>query len=129
MRLAIIAAAATLIAAPASADLGDEPRIVEPLIGIGIAYEISEVCPGIDARKIVGLTRLLGLKGTARDLGYSDREIDAFIDDDAEKDRLEAVARERLAALGATRGDVEAHCAVGRAQIAEGGYVGQLLRD
>ena len=122
-----LAALLCLIAAPASAALKDERTISEGLIVIGIAYEISEVCPDIDARRLRGLNALLSLRSRARDLGYSNAEIEAYIDDDAEKDRLEAIARDRLARLGARRGDVAAHCAVGRSEVARGSAIGALL--
>lgn len=128
MRIATIAAA-LLAATPAAADLGDEPQVVERVIQIGIAYELQKVCPDLEARKVRGLRELLATRGVASGLGYSRAEIDAWIDDDAEKDRLEGVARARLAALGARQGDVQAHCAVGREQIAQGSYIGSLLRD
>ncbi|PWJ12481.1 DUF5333 domain-containing protein [Jannaschia seohaensis] len=124
-RLAL--AFAVLFAQPAVAELEQEPRITEGLITVGIAYEISELCPSLDARTIRGLRYLLALKAAARDLGYSDAEIDAFIDDDAAKDRLEAVARARLAAKGARRGDVAAHCRVGEAELAADSQIGRLL--
>lgn len=117
----------SLLATPAAAGLADEPRITEGLINVGIAYEISEVCPDIDPRRIRGLRYLLALKSAAGDLGYSAAEIDAFIDDDAAKDRLEAIARERLARMGARRGDVDAHCRVGRREAAADSQVGRLL--
>lgn len=122
-----LAALLCLIAAPASAALKDERTISEGLIVIGIAYEISEVCPDIDARRLRGLNALLSLRSRARGLGYSNAEIEAYIDDDAEKDRLEAIARDRLARLGARRGDVAAHCAVGRSEVARGSAIGALL--
>ncbi|MEM9795119.1 MAG: DUF5333 domain-containing protein [Pseudomonadota bacterium] len=117
-----------VLAGPAFADLADERRITEGLITVGIAYEISEVCPSIDGRTFRGLRYLLALKSAARDLGYSDREIDAYVDDDAEKDRLEAIARDRLVRMGAARGDVGAHCAVGQAELAKDSQIGRLLR-
>ena len=122
-----LAIAAVVCAAPVHAGLGDEPAITEGLIALGIAHEISEVCPDIDARRIRGFTYLMGLQSKARALGYSSAEIDAFVDDDAEKDRLEAVARARLAAMGAGRGDVAAHCAVGRAEAARKSPIGRFL--
>ena len=123
------AALAAALATPAAADLGDEATVTEPLIAIGIAYEISKVCDSISARKVRGLTQLLSLRGKASDLGYSRAEIDAWIDDEAEKDRLEGIARQRLAAMGAARGDAAAHCEVGRTEIAKGSYIGSLLND
>ncbi|MCK0168983.1 DUF5333 domain-containing protein [Jannaschia sp. S6380] len=121
------ALALTFLATPALADLANEPRITEGLINVGIAYEISEVCPDIDARRLLGLRYLLALRSAAGDLGYSAEEIEAFIDDDAEKDRLEEIARERLARMGAVRGDVGAHCRVGRGEVAADSQVGRLL--
>lgn len=121
------ALAAVLLAAPAGADLRDERTITEGLITVGIAYEISEVCPDIDARRLRGLRYLLALRGAAQDLGYSRDEIDAFVDDDDEKDKLEAVARSRLAAMGAPRGDKAAHCRVGRREVRDDTQVGRLL--
>lgn len=123
----IALAAALGLATPALAGLEQEPRITEGLINVGIAYEISEICPRLDGRTLRGLQYLLALKGAARDMGYSDAEIDAFIDDDAAKDRLEAIARQRLAAKGARQGDVEAHCRVGEAELAADSQIGRLL--
>jgi hypothetical protein len=119
--------ALALMAAPALAGLEEEPRITEGLITVGIAYEISEVCPEIDARRLRGLEYLLRLRAAASELGYSSAEIEAFIDDDAAKDRLEAVARARLAAKGAREGDVAAHCRVGRAELEADSQIGRLL--
>ena len=128
MRKAVLLAL-SLLAAPVQAGLEQEPRITEGLITVGIAYEISEVCPSISPRKLRGLQYLLALRSAASGLGYSGAEIDAFIDDDAAKDRLEAAARKRLAALGATRGDVAAHCRVGDAQIRGDTQIGRLLSN
>lgn len=119
--------AALLAALPASASLRDEPRITEGLITVGIAFEISELCPSIDARRLRGLSYLLSLRSTARGLGYSAAEVDAFIDDDAEKDRLKIVARDRLTRMGAPREDVQAHCRVGRTEVERDSQIGRLL--
>jgi len=66
--------------------------------------------------------------GRAGGLGFSNAEISAYTDDRQEKDRLEAIARERLAAMGATPGDVASHCAVGKAEMAKASAIGTLLR-
>ena len=120
--------ALTLAATAAQAQLRDEPEITEGLITVGMAYELSERCDGLKARTLTGITTLLGLKNRARGLGYSSAEVDAFIDDDAEKDRLEAIARDRLRALGVVEDQPQSWCAVGRDQIAKGTGVGRLLR-
>ena len=127
VRSLLLAALATTLALPASAALRDERGIGEGLITVGIAYEISEVCPTIDARRLRGLNYLLSLRSAARNLGYSAAEVEAYIDDDAEKDRLEAIARQRLSRMGARKGDVRAHCTVGRQEVAKDSQIGRLL--
>lgn len=108
--------------------LKDVAAVRDGIIAVGMAYEIGDKCGSIEARYLRGLGYLNELKATAASLGYSDAEIDAYIDDDTEKDRLEAVARQQLADLGAVPGDEASYCAVGAAQIAAGTQVGQLLR-
>lgn len=108
--------------------LKDVAHVRDGIIAVGIAIEIGDKCGSIEARYLRGLGFLDGLKDHAAGLGYSQAEIDAYIDDDAEKDRLEAVARQQLADLGAVPGDGASYCAVGAAQIAAGTQVGQLLR-
>ena len=109
--------------------LGQVERITEGLIDTAIAYEIGEVCESINGRKIAGIAFLWSLHSEARRLGYSREEIEAFVDDDVEKDRLEAIARERLAGMGAVEGSPNTYCEVGRAEIAAGSQVGKLLSD
>ena len=132
MRILSLAAILATLAAPLAAQsrpgLPNEPEITEGLITVGMAYELSERCDGLKARTLTGITTLLGLKNRARGLGYSSAEVDAFIDDDAEKDRLEAIARERLRGLGVVEDQPQSFCAVGRDQIARGTGVGRLLR-
>ena len=93
-----------------------------------MAYEISQQCPTINARLIRGYNYLNSLKSHARSLGYSNAEIDAYTSDRAEKNRLEGIARSRLADLGAIAGQGDTFCNVGRAQMASGTPIGQLLR-
>lgn len=115
-------------ATAARSDLADEPTVTEGLIAVAIAYEISQQCEDISARRLMGINYLLGLKREARALGYSDAQIDAFTDDDAAQDRLEGIARQRLVSLGAVVGQAQSYCDVGRAQIAQGTVSGRLLR-
>ena len=120
--------AASLAGAAQAAELKDEPEIRNGLLVVGMAYEISEKCGSIDARTLRGITTLLNLKSRARELGYSDEEIEAYIDNKPEKKRLEGIAREQLVQLGVTPGVEETYCTVGRDQIAKGTGVGRLLR-
>lgn len=125
-----VAVTAALLAGAAAAKprLGDQPSIREGLFSVAIAYEISEVCPSIRPRMIAGIMRLNALRSQALRLGYTRAEVDAFMEDETEKQRLEALARQELHRRGAIPGDVASHCRLGEAEIAAGSLVGQLLR-
>jgi hypothetical protein len=114
--------------ASAQQSLRDVGYVTEGLIAVGIAYEISEVCGSISARTLRGLGYLNQLSNHAKGLGFTTAQIDAFRKDRAEKNRLESIARDRLASMGARRGDAASHCAVGRAEIAKESAIGYLLR-
>ncbi len=125
MVLAIVFPAASL---PAQTALKDVAEIRDGIIYVGMAYEISEKCDSISARLFRGLAYLQSLRRRASVLGYSEAEIDAYINDKAEKARLEGIARAQLASLGVVPEQAESYCTVGRAQIAANTRVGWLLR-
>ncbi|MEM9787607.1 MAG: DUF5333 domain-containing protein [Pseudomonadota bacterium] len=108
--------------------LKDVQRVRDGIIHVGMAYEISEKCSSIRARTWRGINFLQSLKNHAEQLGYTDAQIEAYINDDAEKDRLEAIARGELARLGIVEGNEATYCSVGRSQIAANTRVGWLLR-
>ncbi len=108
--------------------LKDVAYVREGIIAAGIAYEISEQCGTVSARLFRGISFLNGLKSHARSLGYTEAEIDAYVNDKEEKNRLEAIARDRLSAMGAVNGQAQSYCTVGRSEIAKGSTIGQLLR-
>ena len=112
----------------ADGPLKEVAYISEGLIIAAMVVEIDSKCDTIDVRLLRGINFLSGLKNHARDLGYSAAEIDAFINDAEEKARLEAIARDRLAALGVTASDNASYCTVGEAEIAANTSVGRLLR-
>lgn len=131
LALTTVLAVATVFSAghiSAQTALKDVAQVRDGIIYVGMAYEISERCDGLDARLFRGLGYLRSLRSHASSLGYSEAEIEAYINDDAEKDRLEGIARQQLAILGVVPGDEASYCAVGRDQIAANTRVGWLLR-
>lgn len=127
---AVLVLALTVVAAvPARAQsLADDPVVTEGLIATAIAYEIGRRCGSLDARMLAGIGFLNSLKSHAVTQGYSSAQIDAYVNDDAEAARLEAVARARLADKGGVAGEWQTYCAVGRAEMAAGSQIGRLLR-
>ncbi|MEL6685540.1 MAG: DUF5333 domain-containing protein [Pseudomonadota bacterium] len=131
LALTAVLAFATVFSAghlSAQTALKDVAKVRDGIIFVGMAYEISEQCDSIRARLLRGINYLQSLRSHARDLGYSEAEIEAYINDDAEKDRLEGIARAQLANLGVVPGEEASYCAVGRAQIDANTRVGWLLR-
>lgn len=128
--VAALSVAAVTLAGSLSAQtaLKDVTRVRDGIVHVGMAYEISEKCGSIRARTFRGLGFLQELKNYARDQGFSDAEIEAYVDDRDEKRRLEGIARQQLVALGVIEGDESSYCAVGRDQIARQTRVGWLLR-
>jgi len=106
----------------------DVEYISEGLISTAIAYEIGDKCSSIDARLVAGVNFLWSLREHAAQLGYTDDEIDAFVDSKDEQRRLEAIARSRLRQMGAVEGEWDTYCTVGATEIAGNTTIGQLLR-
>lgn len=129
LALALLCGAPAALAAQDLPPLGQVPVITEGLINTAIAYELDRKCDELEGRRLQGIAFLWSLESEARRLGYSRQEIQAFIDDDEEKDRLEAIARERLRGMGAVEGQWDTYCAVGREEIAKDSQIGKLLDD
>ncbi|MEL6451080.1 MAG: DUF5333 domain-containing protein [Pseudomonadota bacterium] len=104
------------------------PGIEDTLLAVGIADEIRKNCPSISARLVRAYNTLMGTVSLARSKGYSDAEIDAYRNSDAEKDRLRAVRDAYLTEAGVIAGAPESYCALGRVEIEKGGQIGALLR-
>ena len=128
--ISAIALACIISAGAASAQtaLKDVAHVRDGIIDVGMAYELSEHCDSIRARLFRGLGFLQSLKSHASELGFTDEEIDDYVNDRNEKKRLEAIARAKLVILGVVEGEEASYCAVGLAQIAANTRVGWLLR-
>lgn len=130
MRLIPAVLALATLAAPVHAKppLRDVAQIDNGLMAVAIADEIRKKCDGIDARMIRALSQLNTLKGMAKDMGYSNEEIDDYVTSKAEKERMRKKAETWLASQGVNAKDRAALCAFGKADIARGGPVGTFLR-
>lgn len=126
---AIAASTMTLMALPAVAlePLSQERYINDRLIAARIADRIRRECSSIDGRLIYAFQQARALKKYAQDKGYSDAKIDAFLDSDADKERIYAVAEDYIARNGAKAGDEESYCRLGRDEIAKKTVTGSLL--
>ncbi|MCO4848928.1 MAG: DUF5333 domain-containing protein [Yoonia sp.] len=129
LALAICVAVAGLSGAvSAKPALKDVEHVREGIIATGMALEISEKCGSISPRRIRGINYLFSLRSHAFDLGFSRAEVDAYVNDKTEENRLKEIAYGRLHDLGTVSGNEASYCAVGRAEIAKDSAIGRLLR-
>ncbi|MBP0481953.1 DUF5333 domain-containing protein [Sagittula salina] len=119
-----------LMATPvlAKPPLREVKEIDDQLMLILVANEIQEKCDEIGGRMIKGFAHLERLKSKAAGMGYSRDEIDDYVTSKAEKKRMRNKAEAWLASQGVKAADKAQLCAFGHQQIAEGSYVGSLLR-
>ena len=115
-------------AASAQSAISQDAHITEGLIAVGIADEIRSTCDSISPRMIRAYQFINGLWSHAREAGYSDPEIEAYVDSDTEKARLKGLALAYMTQNGVVPGDAESYCTLGRTEIAEGSAIGRLLR-
>ena len=115
-------------AAAANPPLREVARVDDGLLYVAIANEIRKNCDEISARFGQGIQTLRGLNRYARDLGYSQFEIDAFTDSEFEKDRLRARGALYYSAHGVDTTKPEDFCRLGRAEINKNSAIGVLLR-
>ncbi len=115
-------------AANAKPPLRDVPEIEDTLFIVAIADELSKKCDSLSARRLKGLSILLNLRAHANRLGYSDAEIRAQVESDAEKARMRAKGEAYLKSQGVRLDQPETYCAFGRAEIKKSSAIGALLK-
>lgn len=128
MVLAICVCLTCVTPISAKPHLREVAEIDDHIMSIAIADEIRKRCDGINARMIKALSVLHKLKRRAKQLGYSDDEIDDYVTSKAEKRRMRGKAEAWLAARDVDGNVTSELCMFGKDQIKAGGQVGELLR-
>jgi hypothetical protein len=126
---ALLAGLAAPAALAAKVPLREESHIVGSLVAARVADAIRKSCPTISARSFVVLAKMRDLVSYARSKGYSSAEVEAFLEDPAEKARLKQLAADHLKKAGAKPGNAQSYCAAGRAEIGAGTLAGALIRS
>jgi hypothetical protein len=112
----------------AKPSLREIPEIENALFSVAVANEVRKKCDSIGGRMFKGMGVLRRLRARANELGYSDAEIRAYVESDAEKARMRAKGKRLLAASGVSYDKPETFCAYGRAEIAKSSAIGALLK-
>jgi hypothetical protein len=113
----------------AQPSLSDNTYINDRLIQARVADRIRKECPSISARFAYALSQARALKQYARDQGYSEDEIDAFLESKPDKKRVKAAAEAYLAANGVVDGNAQSFCALGVKEIANKTVAGSLIYE
>ena len=108
--------------------LKDVPHVREGIIALGMAFEVSKKCNSISPRRIRGIRYLFSLRNHAYELGFSNMQVDAYVNDKAEENRLKDIAYKRLRDLGAITGNDASYCTLGLVEIAKDNAIGRLIR-
>jgi hypothetical protein len=108
--------------------LRDVKSIDNAVFDVAVADEIRKKCPEIAPRLVRAYTLYRATRSEARALGYTDAEIEAYADSDAEKARLRAKGDAYFKANGVVASDPQSYCALGRKEIEKSSRIGSLLR-
>ncbi|MCP4820538.1 MAG: DUF5333 domain-containing protein [Shimia sp.] len=93
-----------------------------------VAYEISEQCPTLDARKLKAVSDLWSLANKAQSMGYSRDEIKTYIRSDEEEARMRKRGEALLTSNGVSYDDPQSFCTFGHAEIDRNSAIGVYLR-
>lgn len=126
--LLIVSAVAVGTAGQAKQPLREVAAIDDALFDLGIADRIRKNCPSIHARMFRAIKYVRNLEKEARAMGYTQEEIDAYTDSDADKARLRAKAAAFFEDRGVDTSDPESYCALGLEEIQKESRIGSLLR-
>jgi hypothetical protein len=102
--------------------LRDVAQIDDRMLWVALALEIS------DPRTVRGLNYLWSIRSDAQKLGYSNAEIKAYVDSDAEKARMRGRGEAYVRSHGLNPENDADLCKLGQAEIAKGSQIGAFLR-
>ena len=119
---------AAFTAGGAQAGLRDERDINAGLLAIAAANKIRRECSDLSGKLWTARSYLTGLKKMARDRGYSDAEIDTYVDSSANKAEMRKMRNAYFKSKGASNLDHASLCVLGRAEIAGHTRVGSFLK-
>ncbi len=142
MRMQILAMTAALFvggtamgdAATPQAEVNDALRgnadIYNGLFTAGLIKHIVDTCPDVQGpNRLARVSYFLGLYNQARRMGFDRAQIEAFVEDEGEQDRLRGLVKAHLSRQGVQPDDQTSVCTYARAQMAERTTLGTRLRE
>ncbi|MDO5757287.1 MAG: DUF5333 domain-containing protein [Rhodobacterales bacterium] len=115
-------------AGAARADLADEQDINSGLLAISVADKIRRECSQISGRFLTGRAYATQLKSMASQRGYSDEEIETYVNDSAGKAKMRERRNAYFKSKGASNLDAASLCRLGRDEIKNRSLIGSFLK-
>lgn len=112
----------------ARADLANEADINAGLLILETANKIRRACPDISGRLWEARSYADQLTEMAKKRGYSATEIDAYINDSAEKAKMRERRNAYFKSKGASNLDPASLCRLGRDEIKNRSRIGSFLK-
>lgn len=128
LRAALAAGVLMASMGAAHAVLRNEKDINDGLVILAAGNMIQDKCDDITPRMLRAYNFARRLQRMALDRGYSDDEIEVFVEDKAEKKRVEDAANAYLLSKGLDPGVPESYCTVGRYEIDRNSQIGVMLK-
>jgi uncharacterized membrane protein len=123
-----LAGAAVAGSASTKPGLPQENDINSGLLAVAVADKIRRECKSISGRFFRARAYMNGLKDIATERGYTKSEINAYVNDDAEQDRMRAKRNAYFKSKGASNLDPQSLCVLGREEIRRNSQIGSLLK-
>jgi len=109
--------------------LREVAEIDNGMLAVAIAVEISDNCPGLEARRFKGLTFLWNLKAKAGELGYTDDQVTTYVESDEEEARIRELGEAYVTSLGFDPKTEDGLCAAGVHEMQARTKAGSFLRS
>ena len=107
-----------------------DPEIFNTLLIAATIYHIVEICDELlPPNRLTRTVQLLGLYQRARAKGYSHEQLETFVEDEGQQERMRAIVYRYAEQNGARPENREDICALGRAEIAANSPVGRRLSE
>jgi hypothetical protein len=115
-------------AGAARADLANERDINAGLLAVAVAEKIQRECGDISGKLWAARSYAKQLKDMAKKRGYGDAQIDAYINDKAEKAKMRERRNAYFKSKGASNLDAASLCRLGREEIKNRSHIGSFLK-
>ncbi len=112
----------------AQAGLREERDINAGLLTIAVADKIRRACGDISGQLWTARSYLVGLKKIAAERGYTQAEIDAYVNDSDNKAEMRKLRNTYFQSKGASNLDHASLCKLGRTEIAAQTQIGAFLK-